>query len=123
MAVFGAPVAHEDDAERAVRSALRVIGAIAELNEEHPGLELSVRIGITTGEAVVALGARPGEGEGMFHRALALLGSARCLVGLGRGPEAIAPARHAKDTFHAVGARWLSAEAAALAPDASSATL
>jgi class 3 adenylate cyclase/tetratricopeptide (TPR) repeat protein len=65
MAVFGAPVAHEDDAERAVRSALRIIGAIAELNEERPGLELSVRIGINTGEAVVALGARPEEGEGI----------------------------------------------------------
>src|SRR5712691_2518188 len=34
MAVFGAPVAHEDDAERAVRSALRIIASIAELNEE-----------------------------------------------------------------------------------------
>jgi class 3 adenylate cyclase/tetratricopeptide (TPR) repeat protein len=65
MAVFGAPVAHEDDAERAVRSALRILGAIGELNEERPGLELSVRIGINTGEAVVALGARPEEGEGI----------------------------------------------------------
>src|SRR5437867_10258867 len=45
MAVFGAPVAHEDDAERAVRSALRILWAIGELNEERPGLELSVRIG------------------------------------------------------------------------------
>ena len=36
MAVFGAPVAHEDDAERAVRAALRVIEAIPELNETHP---------------------------------------------------------------------------------------
>src|SRR5712691_8540521 len=65
MAVFGAPVAHEDDPERAVRSALRVLEAIAELNEADSGLELAVRIGINTGEAVVALGARPEQGEGI----------------------------------------------------------
>jgi class 3 adenylate cyclase/tetratricopeptide (TPR) repeat protein len=65
MAVFGAPVAHEDDAERAVRAALRIIESIEELNEQHPGFDLSVRIGVNTGEAVVALDARPQEGEGM----------------------------------------------------------
>ena len=65
MAVFGAPVAHEDDAERAVRAGLRIIEGINELNEESPGLDLQVRIGINTGEAVVALRARPDQGEGM----------------------------------------------------------
>ena len=65
MAVFGAPVAHEDDAERAVRSGLAVLEAIAELNEGDPNLELQVRVGINTGEAVVALGARPEQGEGI----------------------------------------------------------
>ncbi len=65
MAVFGAPVAHEDDPERAVRAGLRITEAIAELNDEHMGMDLSVRIGINTGEAVVALGARPEEGEGI----------------------------------------------------------
>jgi class 3 adenylate cyclase/tetratricopeptide (TPR) repeat protein len=65
MAVFGAPVAHEDDAERAVRAGLRILDAIEELNEQEPGLSLQVRIGINTGEAVVALGARPEEGEGI----------------------------------------------------------
>src|SRR5438093_6050847 len=64
MAAFGAPVAHEDDAERAVRAALTILEAIAELNEADPGLELQVRVGINTGEAVVALGARPEQGEG-----------------------------------------------------------
>ena len=64
MAVFGAPVAHEDDAERAVRSSLRIVDAIAELNEERPGLELAVRGAVNTGEAVVTLGARPEAGEG-----------------------------------------------------------
>jgi class 3 adenylate cyclase/tetratricopeptide (TPR) repeat protein len=65
MALFGAPVAHEDDPERAVRAALAICEAIAELNEATPGLGLQVRIGITTGEALVALDARPVEGEGM----------------------------------------------------------
>jgi class 3 adenylate cyclase/tetratricopeptide (TPR) repeat protein len=65
MAVFGAPVAHEDDAERAVRAGLRILDAIDELNEQDPTLLLQVRIGINTGEAVVALGARPREGEGI----------------------------------------------------------
>src|SRR5207247_11129012 len=52
MALFGAPVAHEDDPERAVRAAL-AIRAFA----EEEGIEL--RIGITTGEALVSLDARP----------------------------------------------------------------
>ena len=39
MAVFGAPAAHEDDPERAVRAGLRIIEAIAELNEREPELE------------------------------------------------------------------------------------
>jgi class 3 adenylate cyclase/tetratricopeptide (TPR) repeat protein len=65
MAVFGAPVAHEDDAERAVRAALTILDAIAELNEADPVPALQVRIGINTGEAVVALGAKPEEGEGI----------------------------------------------------------
>jgi class 3 adenylate cyclase/tetratricopeptide (TPR) repeat protein len=59
MAVFGAPAAHEDDPERAVRAALAIREAL-----EAEG-ELHVRIGITTGEALVSLGARPEEGEGM----------------------------------------------------------
>jgi class 3 adenylate cyclase len=65
MAVFGAPTAHEDDAERAVRAGLRILEAIAELNDQDPTLALQVRVGIDTGEAVVALGARPEEGEGI----------------------------------------------------------
>ncbi len=65
MAVFGAPVAHEDDAERAIRCGLRILEAIEELNAEGATAALQVRIGINTGEAVVALGARPEEGEGI----------------------------------------------------------
>jgi class 3 adenylate cyclase/tetratricopeptide (TPR) repeat protein len=65
MAVFGAPVAFEDDAERAVRAGLRILEAIEELNEQDPGLELQVRVGVNTGEAVVAVEARPEQGEGI----------------------------------------------------------
>jgi class 3 adenylate cyclase len=65
MAVFGAPVAHEDDPERAVRAGLRILEAIAELNEREPALDLQVRVGIDTGEAVVSLVARPERGEGI----------------------------------------------------------
>ncbi|HYY45073.1 MAG TPA: adenylate/guanylate cyclase domain-containing protein [Actinomycetota bacterium] len=65
MAVFGAPVTHEDDSERAVRAALRINEAIAELNETTPGLDLSLRTAVNTGEGLVSLGARPEAGEGM----------------------------------------------------------
>jgi len=65
MAVFGAPAAHEDDAERAVRAALRILEAIDELNTDDPGLDLAVRAAVNTGEAVVSLAARPERGEGI----------------------------------------------------------
>jgi len=65
MAAFGAPVAHEDDAERAVRAALRIVQAVQELNAAEPGLELALRAAVTTGEAVVARGARTVESEGL----------------------------------------------------------
>src|ERR1700693_3660969 len=65
MAVFGAPVVHEDDPERAVRAALAIRYAVGELNHAEPDLDLHVRIGITTGEALVTLGARTSKGEGM----------------------------------------------------------
>src|SRR4051812_9002422 len=66
MALFGAPVAHEDDPERAVRAAVAICDVVAALNDEHGGgSNLRVRTGITTGEALVTIGARPSEGEGM----------------------------------------------------------
>jgi class 3 adenylate cyclase len=65
MALFGAPTAHEDDPERAVRAALAIREAIAERNEQDSSLDLHVRVGVTTGEALVVLDARPVEGEGM----------------------------------------------------------
>jgi class 3 adenylate cyclase/tetratricopeptide (TPR) repeat protein len=65
MAIFGAPVAHEDDPERAVRAALAIRAAIDRLNEDQPGLDLHVRIGVNTGEALVVVGADAARGEGM----------------------------------------------------------
>ena len=44
VAVFGAPIAHEDDPERAVRGALAVRDAVARLNEDEPGRDLHVRV-------------------------------------------------------------------------------
>jgi predicted ATPase/class 3 adenylate cyclase len=63
LALFGSPKAHEDDPERAVRAALSVQAAMGELNAEDEWLELNIRIGVHTGEALVMLGARPSEGE------------------------------------------------------------
>jgi len=65
VAVFGAPVAHEDDPERAVRAGLAILEAIDELNEEDPTRGLHVRVGIATGEAIVSLAARQGESRGV----------------------------------------------------------
>src|SRR5213595_2304797 len=60
MALFGAPVAHEDDPERAVRAALTIRDWVRDSGEE-----LRARIAVNTGEALVVLAARPSEGEGM----------------------------------------------------------
>ena len=60
MAVFGIPVLHEDDALRAVRAAIEMRDAMAELNREleHDlGVGLELRIGINTGEVAGADGA------------------------------------------------------------------
>ncbi len=57
MAVWGAPVAQEDDAERAVRAALELVAGVRDLDAA-----LDARAGVLTGEAAVTLGA---EGQGM----------------------------------------------------------
>jgi class 3 adenylate cyclase/tetratricopeptide (TPR) repeat protein len=59
LGVFGAPTAHEDDPERAVRAALRLTGAVGDGPASVGPHAARVRIGIDTGEAVVA---RPGTG-------------------------------------------------------------
>src|SRR5438552_386989 len=57
MAVWGTPTAQEDDAERAVRTALDLVAAVAALGEE-VGAELQARAGVLTGEAAVTLNAQ-----------------------------------------------------------------
>jgi len=65
MAIFGIPAAQESDPERAVRAALDMQAALAELNEElqrERGIRLAMRIGVNTGPVVVShLGGRQGE--------------------------------------------------------------
>ncbi len=62
MAVWGTPVAQEDDAERAVRVALDVVAAVSALGDDVGATDLRARVGILTGEAAVTIGA---EGQGM----------------------------------------------------------
>ena len=62
MAVWGTPVATEDDAERAVRAALDLVAAVTALGDEVGAPELRARTGVLTGEAAVTIGA---EGQGM----------------------------------------------------------
>ena len=50
MAVWGAPAAHEDDGERAVRAALEVVAAVEKLRGPLPGQRLSARAAVATGE-------------------------------------------------------------------------
>ena len=58
MAIFGAPQAHDDDAERALRAALRIREAVAGIEAD-----LQVRIGINTGEVVGGMGSGPQSGD------------------------------------------------------------
>ncbi|HZJ26818.1 MAG TPA: adenylate/guanylate cyclase domain-containing protein [Acidimicrobiia bacterium] len=52
VALFGAPVAHEDDPERAVRAALRMQETLATMRRDH-GFDAAMRVGINTGEVLV----------------------------------------------------------------------
>ena len=55
MAVWGAPIANEDDAERSVRAALEVVASVAGLGAES-GVELAARAGVVTGEVAITIG-------------------------------------------------------------------
>jgi class 3 adenylate cyclase len=65
VAVFGVPVLHEDDPERAVRAGLRLVDEVDAL----PGVAgraVEVRVGVNTGEALVRLDVDPALGEGFL---------------------------------------------------------
>jgi class 3 adenylate cyclase len=64
LVYFGYPVAHEDDAQRSVRSGLEIVKAIHDLNirlEQNKDVKLAVRLGIHTG--LVVIGEMGGEGR------------------------------------------------------------
>ncbi len=65
VGVFGVPVAHEDDPERAVRAGLKIVEAAERLTSVGDA-PLIMRVGVNTGPALVRLGAIPGAGEGML---------------------------------------------------------
>jgi class 3 adenylate cyclase len=92
MAVFGAPVAHEDDPERAVRAALAIRDAVD---------DLEIRTAVNTGEALVALAARPSEGEAMISgdvvNTAARLQSAAPVNGILVGEATFRATRHVID--------------------------
>lgn len=56
MAVWGAPIANEDDAERAVRAALEVVESVSQLGEEAGLSGLRARGGVVTGEVAITVG-------------------------------------------------------------------
>ncbi|HJQ51553.1 MAG TPA: AAA family ATPase [Gaiellaceae bacterium] len=93
MAIFGAPVAHEDDPERAVRAALAIRDSV--------GGELEIRTAVHTGEALVALGASAVEGEGMVSgdvvNTAARLQSAAPVNGILVGEATYRATRHSID--------------------------
>jgi class 3 adenylate cyclase len=77
MAAFGVPVAHEDDAERAVRAALEIVPKVEELG-------ISVRIGVESGEVVVEDGASTfatGEAVNLAARLQQAAGPGEILLG------------------------------------------
>jgi hypothetical protein len=64
MAAFGVPTAHEDDAARALRAALRMRTRLESLNEDvepRYGVRLRIRTGVNTGEVLAAVRSQPGE--------------------------------------------------------------
>jgi len=74
LANFGYPMAHEDDAERAVRAGLGLVEAVRELRLKvgAANIELAVRVGIATGLVIAgdSPGGRPGEEDGLVGETL-----------------------------------------------------
>jgi class 3 adenylate cyclase/tetratricopeptide (TPR) repeat protein len=85
LAVFGAPIAHEDDAERALRAGLAIRDCPLPLQREAQGAQVRVRVGIETGEVLAGL-----QGSGA-HRHYAVSGApVSVAVGLAGGSAASA---------------------------------
>ena len=89
MAVWGVPVAHEDDAERAVRAGLELVEAVPALGADVGMPGLAMRVGVVTGEVAVTVGAT---GEGMVagdavNTAARVQSVAEPGPGLGRRPD------------------------------------
>src|SRR5256714_1316310 len=85
MALFGAPLAHEDDPERAVRAALAIREALARMNSGDEWLDLHVRIGVNTGETLITLsddGREEGMAQGDLMNTAARLQSAAPVDGI-----------------------------------------
>src|ERR1039458_6068306 len=96
MAVWGAPVAREDDAERAVRAALELVAGVPALDPD-----LRVRAGVLTGEAAVTLGAQD---QGMVAGDLVNTASrAGWATDTGSG---LSSALHIRSGHWATGIRW-----------------
>ncbi len=87
VAAFGAPVAHEDDPERALRCALAMQRRLAELNAElapRAGADLAMRIGLNTGDVIshgLDEGIVTGEAVNIAARFEALADPGRVVVG------------------------------------------
>src|SRR5262249_61677003 len=88
MALFGYPVAQENDAERAARAALSIQHALAEVNRKNAAIgkpALNARIGIEIGPVVIdAVGEIYGDAPNVAARGQALAGPGT-VVGRGRG--------------------------------------
>ncbi|HET7234914.1 MAG TPA: AAA family ATPase [Actinomycetota bacterium] len=99
LAVFGAPVAHEDDPERAIRVAFKIQREIDALNERMAGPPLAVRVGIDTGEAVVALARGPQVGDRVTGDVVATAGRLQAVAPIGGIAVGAATVRATKDHF------------------------
>ncbi len=99
VGLFGAPVTHEDDAERAVYAAILIVDELAELNRETAGLDLAVRIGIATGEVVVSLAPGPQMGERVTGDVLNLAAELQHVAPVNGIAVAEATYRATKDLF------------------------
>lgn len=63
MAIFGAPIAHEDDPERAIRASLKMMEELSAFNSDHK-IDMQIHIGISTGQVIA--GAIGSEGQQQY---------------------------------------------------------